>query len=199
MTSNSEGTLSPTIEPPRRSFLARAAAFVAGGIALIFPFAAGSGVLLHPLRRRPQAAAGGENEMSGYSRICPLDALPADGMPHQFVVTADTTDAWTQTRGQRVGRVFLLRKDEGDNPNVSAFTAACPHLGCSVEFDAAEDHFECPCHVSGFAKDGRKLFGPSLRGLDALDVKLADKNGTQEVWVAFKHFRAGVPGRIAIG
>jgi Rieske Fe-S protein len=137
--------------------------------------------------------------MAGFSRICPLDALPADGMPHQFVVTADTTDAWTQTQGQRVGRVFLLRQDEADKPNVIAFTATCPHLGCSVEFDAAEDQFECPCHVSGFAKDGRKLYGPSLRGLDELKSKVVDKNGTQEVWVAFKHFRAGVAERIAIG
>jgi nitrite reductase/ring-hydroxylating ferredoxin subunit len=185
------------MEPPRRSFFARMAAIVAGGIAILFPFAAGSGVLLDPLRRRRKEAAGDDNEMAGFSRICALDALPADGMPHQFVVTADTTDAWTKTRGQRVGLVFLLQQDEAGKPK--AFTATCPHLGCAVEFDAAEDQFECPCHVSGFAKDGRKLFGPSLRDLDELTVKLADKNGTQEVWVAFQHFRAGVAERIAIG
>jgi menaquinol-cytochrome c reductase iron-sulfur subunit len=198
MTSDS-GTPLPFTEPPRRSFFARVAAMIAGGIALVFPFAAGSGVLFDPLRRRQQEAAGDEDEMAGYARICALDALPADGMPHQFVVTADTTDAWTRTQGQRVGMVFLLRHDEGGNPKLSAFTATCPHLGCAVEFDAAEDQFECPCHVSGFAKDGRKLFGPSLRGLDALDVKLADKNGTQEVLVAFRHFRAGVAERIPVG
>lgn len=192
-------TSSPSTEPPRRSFFARIAAIIAGGIALVFPFAAGSGVLFDPLRRRQQDLAGDDDEMAGYSRICALDALPADGMPHQFVVTADTTDAWTRTQGQRVGLVFLLRQDEGGKASVSAFTASCPHLGCAVEFDAAEGQFECPCHVSGFAKDGRKLFGPSLRGLDALDVKLGDKGGTQEVWVAFRHFRAGVAERIAIG
>jgi menaquinol-cytochrome c reductase iron-sulfur subunit len=199
MTSVPDDKSSPSTDQPRRSFFARVAAIVAGGIAVIFPFAAGFGVVFDPLRRR-QEAAGDDDEMAGYSRICALDALPADGMPHQFVVTADTTDAWTRTLGQRVGLVFLLRQDAGDKPNVSAFTATCPHLGCAVEFDAAEDHFECPCHVSGFAKDdGRKLFGPSLRGLDELKVKLADKNGTQEVWVAFQHFRAGVAERIPVG
>jgi menaquinol-cytochrome c reductase iron-sulfur subunit len=137
--------------------------------------------------------------MAGYSRICPLDALPADGIPHQFVVTADIADAWSKTRGQRVGMVFLQRKDVDGKPQITAFTAACPHLGCAVEFDGSEDQYECPCHVSGFAKDGRKLFGPSLRGLDALDVKLVDKNGTQEVWLAFQQFRAGVAERIAVG
>ncbi|HEY3395651.1 MAG TPA: Rieske 2Fe-2S domain-containing protein [Lacipirellulaceae bacterium] len=192
-------TSSPSTEPPRRSFFARIVATIAGGIALVFPFAAGSGVFFDPLGRRRQDAAGDENEMAGYSRICALDALPADGMPHQFAVIADTTDAWTRTRGERIGMVFLKRQDEGDTPKVSAFTATCPHLGCAVEFDAAKDQFECPCHVSGFSTDGRKLFGPSLRGLDALDVKLADKDGTQEVWVAFQHFRAGVAERIPVG
>jgi nitrite reductase/ring-hydroxylating ferredoxin subunit len=199
MTSVAVDTSSRSTEPPRRSFFARAAAVIAGGIALVFPFAAGSGVLLHPLRRRRKDAAGEENEMAGYSRICALDALPADGMPHQFVVTADTTDAWTKTRRQRVGLVYLLRQNKGVKPTVTAFTATCPHLGCAVEFDAAEDQFECPCHVSGFDKDGRKLFGPSLRGLDELKAKVVDKNGTQEVWVAFRHFRAGVAERIAVG
>jgi Rieske Fe-S protein len=137
--------------------------------------------------------------LAGYSRICPLDALPADGMPHQFVVTADITDAWSQTRGQRVGLVFLQREDADGKPTITAFTATCPHLGCAVEFDASEARYECPCHVSGFAKDGSKLFGPSLRDLDTLDFKLVEKNGMQEVWVSFQQFRAGVAERIPVG
>jgi Rieske Fe-S protein len=68
-----------------------------------------------------------------------------------------------------------------------------------VEFDSGEGQFECPCHESGFAKDGKKLFGPSLRGLDPLEVKLIDQDGTQEVWVAFERFRAGVAERIPVG
>jgi menaquinol-cytochrome c reductase iron-sulfur subunit len=189
----------PSLGRERRSFLGRAAAIITGVLAFVFPFAAGSGVLLDPLRRRRQGAAGDGDELAGYSRICPLDALPADGMPHSFVVTADITDAWSQTRGQRVGLVFLQREDADGKPTITAFTAACPHLGCAVEFDASGDQYECPCHVSGFAKDGRKLYGPSLRGLDALDLKLVEKNGMQEVWVAFQQFRAGVAERIPVG
>ncbi len=199
MTSTPDESPPPSIGHERRSFLGRAAAISAGLLAVVFPFAAGLGVLFDPLRRRQQNEAGAGDDMAGYSRICPLDALPADGIPHQFVVTADIADAWSKTRGQRVGMVFLQRKDVDGKPQITAFTAACPHLGCAVEFDGSEDQYECPCHVSGFAKDGRKLFGPSLRGLDALDVKLVDKNGTQEVWVAFQQFRAGVAERIAVG
>jgi nitrite reductase/ring-hydroxylating ferredoxin subunit len=182
----------------RRSFLSRFWAILAGGVVAIFPFAAGSGVLLDPLRRR-RATGDDSSELAGFSRICPLSALPADDAPHQFVVTTDVTDAWTRATNQRVGSVFLIRNDVDGRPNVTAFTSTCPHLGCAVEFDAAGDRFECPCHESGFGKDGEKLFGPSLRGLDPLEVKLVRDGGETDVLVAFQRFRAGVAERIPVG
>ena len=183
----------------RRSFLKRFGALVAGGILTLFPFAAGLGVLLYPLRRRVRPSNTDEAlATSEYVRICPLESLPADGVPHEFVVTADVADAWTRTTGQRIGSVFLSRTEADSKPQVKAFTATCPHLGCAVEFDADDDRFECPCHESAFAKDGEKLFGPSLRGLDPLEVKLADENGTPEVWVAFQRFRTGIAERIPV-
>ncbi len=182
----------------RRSFLIRVGAGILGGMLALFPFAAGLGVLLHPLRRRPVPSGDDALDTSGFVRICPLDSLPADGVPREFVVTADVADAWTRTAGQRIGSVFALRTEAEDKPQVRAFTATCPHLGCAVEFDAADDRFECPCHESAFGKDGEKLFGPSLRGLDPIDVKLVDENGTQEIWVDFRRFRAGIAERIPV-
>jgi Rieske Fe-S protein len=131
-------------------------------------------------------------------RVCPLDSVPADGTPHAFVVVADVVDAWTRSANQRIGEVFLTRTEKDGKPNVIAFTATCPHLGCAIEFAAAEERYECPCHESGFAKDGKKLFGPSLRGLDELDVRLKDNGGTQEVWVHYERFRAGIAERIPV-
>jgi Rieske Fe-S protein len=182
----------------RRSFLARCLAIAVGAIVAIFPFAAGFGVLFHPLWRRE---GGDDNEANaaGFIRVCPLSALPADGTPHQFVVTTDVTDAWTRAQNQRVGSVFLTRTDSDGKPQLTAFTSTCPHLGCAVEFDSGQDRFECPCHESGFGKDGEKLFGPSLRGLDPLEVKLAGEDGAQEVLVAYRRFRAGVAERIPVG
>jgi len=156
-------------------------------------------VVFHPLRRKRATAGGEEPETEGFVRICPLEALPADGVPHPFSVTAEIEDAWTRTTGQRVGSVFLTRVDADGKPQVTAFTATCPHLGCAVEFNAAAARFECPCHESGFAKDGEKLFGPSLRGLDRLAVKIVEKDGANGVWVAFQQFRAGVAERIPVG
>ena len=184
----------------RRSFLTRLSAAAVASILALFPFAAGWGVLFDPLRRRKGTK---ENDdalgTAGFARICPLDSLPADGVPHEFVVTADVADAWTRAAGQRVGSVFVARTEAGGRPQVTAFTATCPHLGCAVEFDAATDRFECPCHESAFARDGQKLFGPSLRSLDPLEVKLVDDQGTQEVWVEFQRFRAGIAERIPVG
>jgi Rieske Fe-S protein len=114
-------------------------------------------------------------------------------------VTTDLVDAWTHATGQRVGSVFLARTDAEGKPQVTALSATCPHLGCAVEFDTGDNQFECPCHESGFRNDGAKLFGPSLRGLDPLEVKLIDRDGTQEVWVSYQRFRAGVAERIPVG
>src|SRR5688572_13102414 len=88
--------------PERRSFLTRALAILAGGMVAIFPFAAGSGVLLHPLRRR-RAVVDDQSDAGGFIRVCPLGALPPDGTPHSFVVTTDVTDAWTRAQNQRIG------------------------------------------------------------------------------------------------
>jgi quinol---cytochrome c reductase iron-sulfur subunit, bacillus type len=191
--------------PPvvRRSFLVRFLTVLAGGIAALFPLVAAWGVLWDPLRRQRDAAGALDTTPDGapFVRIGPLEMLPASGIPRQFAVTTDVVDAWTRVAGQRVGSVFLSRapaKSAGEL-QVLAFTATCPHLGCSVDYDAAAGQYQCPCHASAFAKDGQKLFGPSLRGLDPLPVKLVDNNGQREIWVAFERFRPGIAQRIPIG
>jgi Rieske Fe-S protein len=189
---------SPPNNPERRSFFARVGALVIGGIVTVFPFAAGWAVVSDPLRRRKGGDAAGDDDMAGFVRIGALDSVPADGNPHAFVVVADVVDAWTRAANQRIGEVFLTRSDAGGKRNVIAFTATCPHLGCTVEYDGAAGQFACPCHESGFAKDGKKLFGPSLRGLDPLDVKLTGEDAAQEVWVRFEAFRAGIAERIPV-
>jgi menaquinol-cytochrome c reductase iron-sulfur subunit len=182
---------------PRRSFFVRAAAIVTGAIAGLFPFAVGFGVITNPLRRS-RSAAGGRDSNETLVPICPLEALPADGIPRPFAVTTDVSDAWTHAPAQRIGAVFLSRSSKDAN-SVTAFSATCPHLGCAVEFDTANSRFECPCHKSGFAKDGEKLFGPSRRGLDPLKVELRDKGGTKEVLVRYERFQAGIAERMPIG
>jgi nitrite reductase/ring-hydroxylating ferredoxin subunit len=163
----------------------------------VFPFAAGWSVVMGPLRGKEEDTEQ-DGADDGFVRICSLDALPADGIPRAFPVASDVVNAWTRSVGQRVGEVFLTRGDADGKQRILAFTATCPHLGCAVEFDDAEGRYECPCHESAFAKDGAKMFGPSLRGLDKLDVKLKGEAGAQEIWVRFERFRAGVAERVRL-
>jgi menaquinol-cytochrome c reductase iron-sulfur subunit len=185
----------PADSKARRSFIVRAAAVITGAIVAMFPFAAGLGVVFNPLRRSRGAGDADDADTSSFVRVCPLDALPADGLPREFAVVADTTDAWTHALAQRIGAVFLARSAAKPD-EVTCFTATCPHLGCAVEFDGASKEFECPCHKSGFAIDGKKLFGPSRRGLDPLPVKLADRAGAKEILVKFERFKGGIAERI---
>ena len=57
---------------------------------------------------------------------------------------------------------------------LDARSAICPHLGCAVGWDRAQNNYLCPCHDSRFAVTGEKLSGPSERGLDALPIEIAD-------------------------
>jgi glycine/D-amino acid oxidase-like deaminating enzyme/nitrite reductase/ring-hydroxylating ferredoxin subunit len=62
--------------------------------------------------------------------------------------------------------VAAYRRDDG---TVSAVSARCTHLGCLVRFNGAETTWDCPCHGSRFAVDGRVIEGPATRRLRAED------------------------------
>ncbi|MFC5928477.1 Rieske (2Fe-2S) protein [Cryobacterium melibiosiphilum] len=60
--------------------------------------------------------------------------------------------------------VLLSQPTAGE---VVAFSAVCPHQGCTVA--PASSGFECPCHQSKFdGATGEVLDGPSPRALDPL-------------------------------
>ncbi|MBQ7344975.1 MAG: FAD-dependent oxidoreductase [Oscillospiraceae bacterium] len=41
----------------------------------------------------------------------------------------------------------------------------CPHLGCALKWDPQERTWDCPCHGSRFAEDGKLLDGPATKDL----------------------------------
>lgn len=59
-------------------------------------------------------------------------------------------------------RVAAYRDEDGE---LHALSARCTHLGCLVNFNAAERSWDCPCHGSRFGIDGEILQGPALRPL----------------------------------
>jgi glycine/D-amino acid oxidase-like deaminating enzyme/nitrite reductase/ring-hydroxylating ferredoxin subunit len=64
----------------------------------------------------------------------------------------------------RVGRKqYAVHRD--DAGVVHAVSARCTHLGCIVGWNGADRAWECPCHGSRFAADGRLVQGPATADL----------------------------------
>ena len=60
-------------------------------------------------------------------------------------------------------KVAGYRDEDG---TLTAVSPTCTHLGCQVNFNAAERSWDCPCHGSRFAPDGRVLQGPAVHRLE---------------------------------
>ncbi len=170
----------------RRTFLRTLFASVFGALAAVVPLAAGLAVALDPLRRPSRA--------NPFVRVTNLDALPADGIPRRFVVTATRVDAWNRTPDVPVGTLYLCRTADSQ---IRALSAICPHAGCIVDFLPTKREFLCPCHRSTFTPTGAiaNSSSPSPRPLDALAVEIRSEG---EVWVRYENFETGRAEKIPI-
>jgi Rieske Fe-S protein len=65
-----------------------------------------------------------------------------------------------QAEGTR-GKILVVNH-EG---SLSALSAICTHLGCTVNYNAETGRMHCPCHGSEFALDGSNIKGPAQRPL----------------------------------
>jgi menaquinol-cytochrome c reductase iron-sulfur subunit len=113
------------------------------------------------------------------------------GEPKRVILIADHRDAWTVEKNVQLGAAWLLRSGE----RVRAWSATCPHLGCTVNRSPTGQGFNCPCHDSFFDASGRRVNGPSPRDLDLLEARVVDGF----VLVNFRRFRQGVPAKEPVG
>jgi cytochrome b6-f complex iron-sulfur subunit/menaquinol-cytochrome c reductase iron-sulfur subunit len=121
-------------------------------------------------------------------RTLRVDQL-VEGEPKRVAIVDDRRDAWTVERGVELGSVWVV-KHGGE---ISAYSAVCPHLGCSVNIAAETGAgFACPCHTSAFDHHGKRKSGPSPRDLDALATRV--EGGF--VVVDFRRFRIGIPEKV---
>lgn len=125
---------------------------VAGGAGVLGAVLLGSSALFRPSRR------GGRQKQ--LDTALPAQTLtlttdvPVGGAKKVTVASADEP-AW------------VLQLDAGD---FTAYSAICPHQGCTVDFVSAADGFACPCHQSRFDAQGERIAGPAPRGLTPIAV-----------------------------
>jgi glycine/D-amino acid oxidase-like deaminating enzyme/nitrite reductase/ring-hydroxylating ferredoxin subunit len=131
------------------------------------------------------AILGRENpwaELYDAKRIKPLAALPgfvkenASAGLHFF---ADRLKAPEKRSAEDVapgegaivggrGRKTAVYRDE--DGTVHALSPVCRHLYCHVDWNAAERSWDCPCHGSRYAADGRVIQGPATEDLKPRDL-----------------------------
>jgi cytochrome b6-f complex iron-sulfur subunit len=67
--------------------------------------------------------------------------------------------------------VWIIREPSG----FYAILAICTHLGCTPRWLKGEDKFKCPCHGSGFYRDGVNFEGPAPRPMERVKIALNDE------------------------
>ena len=76
--------------------------------------------------------------------------------------------------------VWVVNGDFQGEQQIYALKTVCTHLGCTPNWLEAEQKFKCPCHGSGFYKDGINFEGPAPRPLERYAIRIAD-DGQLEV------------------
>ena len=140
---NVGATISPMPPLTRREFLNYA---WLGSLGFLFVVGFGGAAYLFTFPRAKQGALGGLFELGSAG-----DALPKPNGPPIH---------------NPIGKFWLTNV----NGAILALYDICPHLGCLYDWQANAGRFECPCHGSVFAKDGKALGGPAARNLDRMMV-----------------------------
>lgn len=73
------------------------------------------------------------------------------------------------TRFQKSDRIWIAKTPE----RIYVLFTRCTHLGCTPRWLEGENKFKCPCHGSGFTREGVNFEGPAPRPLERFSVSLA--------------------------
>ncbi len=102
----------------------------------------------------------------GIARMPKPGVLPGKSSAVKIGTPGDypVSDAPVRVPGQNL---FVVHDAEG----FGAVSSVCTHLGCVVA--ATPEGFNCPCHGSKFARDGRVVQGPAPSPLTWYEIELA--------------------------
>jgi glycine/D-amino acid oxidase-like deaminating enzyme/nitrite reductase/ring-hydroxylating ferredoxin subunit len=118
------------------------------------------------------------------TRLVPLKALGTyvrENAPFPVILArdrlaggdVDSGDVSSIAHGE--GKVIRVNGEtaavsRGDDGRLLAVSAICTHLGCDVRWNDVDKTWDCPCHGSRFARDGRVLNGPAVTALARVDL-----------------------------
>jgi cytochrome b6-f complex iron-sulfur subunit len=96
--------------------------------------------------------------------------------PNKFKVgfPADFAPGQVETKFIPQYGVWVVNYEYNGVPQIYALRSVCTHLGCTPNWLEAEQKFKCPCHGSGFYKDGINFEGPAPRPLERYAIHKAD-------------------------
>jgi menaquinol-cytochrome c reductase iron-sulfur subunit len=126
---------------------------------------------------------------TAWSEVGPVADFASLTQPVAKTVTLERRDAWQTISSQTA--VYVLPSQAGE---LRILSPICPHLGCSVQWQEAQNKFICPCHSGSFSADGERLGGPPPRSMDALESKVED--GVLKV--RYQYFRQLVANKEAM-
>jgi cytochrome b6-f complex iron-sulfur subunit len=95
-------------------------------------------------------------------------------------VADNYADGQVESRYKAEFGIWIVRHAYDGRPQIYALRAVCTHLGCTPNWLEAEQKFKCPCHGSGFYKDGINFEGPAPRPLERYAIRIAE-DGQLEV------------------
>jgi cytochrome b6-f complex iron-sulfur subunit len=70
--------------------------------------------------------------------------------------------------------VWITNIEYHGQQQIAALKSVCTHLGCTPNWLEAEQKFKCPCHGSGFYKDGINFEGPAPRPLERYAISIGN-------------------------
>ena len=96
--------------------------------------------------------------------------------PSQFKVgfPGDFSAGTVATKFKAQFGVWVVNAEYEGQQQIVALKSVCTHLGCTPNWLEAEQKFKCPCHGSGFYKEGINFEGPAPRPLERYAIKVAD-------------------------
>lgn len=160
-------------DPDRRKFLKLATCGLGAGVGLVAGVPTLS-MLVDPGRRHTVTAPTEPLDIGDPGRV-------GEQWQRMDVIAPIVRDAWVSAQNVVLGAAFV-RKAGG---KIEALSAACPHLGCAVDWQQEKGTFLCACHDSVFASNGDKGAGPAKRGLDPLPIEVKDGR-LRLTWVRYK-------------